>query len=165
MADDLVVRAALKEQGYIEGNYECTPCMGCNGRFFAAKMSVRCRACAAIRAYLERDAQLAEAIQERDSVQERLTDYYDRVLDLEDQLAAMTAERREVALDLTARIARLSAKLTASEAARDQLRKLVDAQAEDEGLWFVAHYASEAYLQQELRKLHAAIGCKEECER
>lgn len=34
---------------------------------------------------------------------------------------------------------------------------LVDAQAEDEGLWFVAMSAPEAYLQQELRRLHAAV--------
>jgi len=30
-------------------------------------------------------------------------------------------------------------------------------QAEDDGLWFNAKYASEAYLQQELRRLHAVI--------
>jgi hypothetical protein len=35
--------------------------------------------------------------------------------------------------------------------------KIVDEQAEDEGLWFVARTAPEAYLQQELRRLHAAI--------
>ena len=38
-----------------------------------------------------------------------------------------------------------------------ELRTIVDNQAEDEGLWFVATTAPEAYLQQELRKLHAAI--------
>ena len=37
------------------------------------------------------------------------------------------------------------------------VRKLVDEQAEDEGLWFIAATAPEAYLQQELRRLHAAI--------
>lgn len=37
------------------------------------------------------------------------------------------------------------------------LKKIVDEQAEDDGLWFVAETASEAYLQQELRKLHAEI--------
>ena len=37
------------------------------------------------------------------------------------------------------------------------IKKLVDAQAEDEGLWFRAATAPEAYLQQELRKLHAEI--------
>jgi hypothetical protein len=34
---------------------------------------------------------------------------------------------------------------------------LVDQQANDDGLWFAAQTAPEAYLQQELRKLHAAI--------
>jgi hypothetical protein len=38
-----------------------------------------------------------------------------------------------------------------------ELRELVDRQAEDDGLWFIAQTAPEAYLQQELRKLHAAI--------
>jgi hypothetical protein len=34
---------------------------------------------------------------------------------------------------------------------------LVRKQAEDDGLWFVAEYASEAYLQAALRELHAAV--------
>ncbi len=34
---------------------------------------------------------------------------------------------------------------------------IVSDQADDEGLWFVARTAPEAYLQQELRRLHAAI--------
>lgn len=38
-----------------------------------------------------------------------------------------------------------------------ELQSIVDKQAEDDGLWFHARYASEAYLQQELRKLHDAI--------
>ena len=38
-----------------------------------------------------------------------------------------------------------------------KIRALVNEQAEDEGLWFVAATAPEAYLQQELRRLHAAI--------
>lgn len=38
-----------------------------------------------------------------------------------------------------------------------KLRTLVDQQAEDDGLWFVAQTAAEAYLQQELRQLHTAI--------
>lgn len=36
-------------------------------------------------------------------------------------------------------------------------RQIVAEQAEDEGLWFVAQYVTEAHLQQELRRLHAAI--------
>lgn len=39
----------------------------------------------------------------------------------------------------------------------EALLNLVDNQAEDEGLWFEAETASEAYLQQELRCLHMAI--------
>ena len=35
--------------------------------------------------------------------------------------------------------------------------EIVAEQAEDEGLWFMAATAPEAYLQQELRRLHAAI--------
>lgn len=35
--------------------------------------------------------------------------------------------------------------------------QLAQQQAEEAGLWFVAGYCSEAYLQQELRKLHAAV--------
>ena len=37
------------------------------------------------------------------------------------------------------------------------LTDMVNSQAEDEGLWFEAQTAPEAYLQQELRKLHALI--------
>ena len=36
-------------------------------------------------------------------------------------------------------------------------RELVDTQAKDEGLWFRAETAPEAYLQEALRKLHEAI--------
>ncbi len=39
----------------------------------------------------------------------------------------------------------------------DALIKLVEEQAKDEGLWFVADTAPEAYLQQEMRKLHEAV--------
>lgn len=41
--------------------------------------------------------------------------------------------------------------------ALERAREVVDAQAEDDGLWFIAETASEAYLQQELRRVHAAI--------
>lgn len=46
--------------------------------------------------------------------------------------------------------------LTPSEILQ-KARALVDQQAEDEGLWFRAEQASEAYLQQALRKLHALL--------
>lgn len=38
-----------------------------------------------------------------------------------------------------------------------EVARIVAAQAEDEGLWFEPGAASEAYLQQELRRLHAAV--------
>lgn len=41
--------------------------------------------------------------------------------------------------------------------ALEKVHRLVLEQAEDDGLWFVAETASEAYLQQELRRLAAAI--------
>lgn len=39
----------------------------------------------------------------------------------------------------------------------EAIRSLVNVQAEDHGLWFEAEHAPEAYLQQELRKLHSII--------
>jgi len=49
----------------------------------------------------------------------------------------------------------------------DRLRKVVDEQAEDHGLWFEAKYITEHNLQRALRRLHAAIEGKteEECAR
>ena len=54
------------------------------------------------------------------------------------------------ALDWRDEVAALEAKL-------ETMKQTVDEQAEDEGLWFVAATAPEAYLQQELRQLHAVI--------
>ena len=59
------------------------------------------------------------------------------------------------------RIEQLEAALKDAQA---RLRATVDAQAEDDGLWFVAETAAEAYLQQELRKLHAQIEALQENE-
>lgn len=39
----------------------------------------------------------------------------------------------------------------------EAIRKMVEVQANDEGLWFVATTAPEAYLQKELRRLHGFI--------
>lgn len=48
-----------------------------------------------------------------------------------------------------------SSKTCCDSAAR--IKASVASQAEDTGLWFRAQTATEAYLQQELRKLHAII--------
>ncbi len=42
-------------------------------------------------------------------------------------------------------------------AAISRARAIVREQAEDEALWFKAETAAEAYIQQELRRLHAAV--------
>lgn len=49
--------------------------------------------------------------------------------------------------------------VSAEEAVRllAAIRQCVDAQAEDEALWFDAVSITEAYLQQELRRLHRVI--------
>ena len=39
----------------------------------------------------------------------------------------------------------------------DQIQEIVNKQAEDEGLWFIAETVSEAYLQKALRELHMVI--------
>jgi hypothetical protein len=43
----------------------------------------------------------------------------------------------------------------------DKLQKLVDEQAEEEGLWFIAETAPEEVLQRALRKLHKAVENRE----
>ena len=49
------------------------------------------------------------------------------------------------------------ARLIFADSTLAAIRNLVDRQAEDKGLWFQAETAAEAYLQQELRRLHALI--------
>jgi hypothetical protein len=46
-----------------------------------------------------------------------------------------------------------------------EIKAIVDEQANDEGLWFVAETCAEAYVQAALRRLHAAIEGKssEQC--
>jgi hypothetical protein len=39
----------------------------------------------------------------------------------------------------------------------ERVRAIVEEQACDDGLWFIAEHVTEAYLQSELRRLHAAI--------
>ena len=60
-----------------------------------------------------------------------------------DELIAELLKRRQ-------RIAELERRLA-------NIQRCVDEQAEDEGLWFQAATAPEAYLQQELRVLHGII--------
>ena len=48
---------------------------------------------------------------------------------------------------------------------QDELQKIVDEQAEDQGLWFTAQSAPEGYLQEALRRLHKAIEARGEKEK
>jgi hypothetical protein len=57
-------------------------------------------------------------------------------------------------------VARLAAELmelTQAKQKVERLTALVEQQASDEGLWFVARYASEGYLQAALRRCHEGI--------
>jgi len=47
--------------------------------------------------------------------------------------------------------------IEAKEKLIQEMKKTASQQAEDEGLWFNSTTAPEAYLQQELRRLHAII--------
>jgi len=49
----------------------------------------------------------------------------------------------------------------------ENIRMVIEEQAKDEGLWFEAETAAEAYVQAALRRLHAAIEGKtpEQCAR
>ena len=60
--------------------------------------------------------------------------------------------------ECAAEITRLRAEVNALRAERDALQEAVAMQAADDGLWFRAISAPEAYLQQELTKLHRLIG-------
>lgn len=51
----------------------------------------------------------------------------------------------------------LERELAAANAKIEKAKKLVASQAEDEGLWFVSVYITEAYLQSALRALAAVI--------
>ena len=59
--------------------------------------------------------------------------------------------------DIAAALSALLAENAALKAQLAQHRDVVDKQAEDSSLRFLAETASEAYLQQELRKMHAVI--------
>ena len=75
--------------------------------------------------------------------------------DPQDALEYVLSPTEVVALSDEARKA-IATAWAASKLVADA-RTIVDKQAEDEGLWFHAITAPEAYLQQELRRLHAAL--------
>lgn len=44
-----------------------------------------------------------------------------------------------------------------SQTKLEKIQAVVDEQAKDQALWFIAETITEAYLQQELRRLHKVI--------
>ena len=75
-------------------------------------------------------------------------------------LAAVQSELERLtgAIDAdTKYIAEQDDRIAKLEAVLDGLQRFVDAQAEDEGLWFIGSYASEAYIQNGLRACHRYI--------
>jgi hypothetical protein len=85
-----------------------------------------------------------------------------------EQLAALMALTKDLGHDRVVDVADsptaglsplmdMRVKLTAAEKKIEAIKDFVDAQAQDEGLWAVAQYASEAYIQDGLRGLHAYI--------
>lgn len=51
----------------------------------------------------------------------------------------------------------LALKLADAVEALEEIQRLINEQAEADGLWFVAESVVEAYFQQELRRLHDAV--------
>ena len=83
--------------------------------------------------------------------------YIQEIADLSEANDELTSERDRTQKVLEETVESMGNSIIRLEAERDAPLKLVAEQAEDEGLWFMAQTAPEAYLQQELRKLHAAI--------
>jgi len=77
-----------------------------------------------------------------------------RVTELEETCHALTYGGRG---DPAAEVYYAEEKARNLKARVQEMEAMVADQADDEGLWFVALTAPEAYLQQALRKLHRAI--------
>ena len=71
----------------------------------------------------------------------------------------LDSESLEYAQSLNADIARAldAAGVRALVKKRDAINAVVDEQANDETIWFCAEYATEAFLQEKLRRLHEVI--------
>jgi len=85
-----------------------------------------------------------------------INDRGDRIADLESRLAALKAQMPG-AIDYDRMWVTLRAEREEAMAEVERAKSLVSKQADDPGLWFEAQTAPEAYLQQELRRLHKAV--------
>ena len=80
-----------------------------------------------------------------------------QLMQLVSDLRAENARLQKELVELRTELGRANAELVKSVGTRALLIEATDKQAKDEGLWFVAQTAPEAYLQQELRALHRLI--------
>lgn len=66
-------------------------------------------------------------------------------------------QRSECVKELLEKLDEVRKELETTQCQLSKIRALVDDQADDEGLWYIPDRASEAYIQQEFRKLHALV--------
>jgi len=151
--------------GYPRNGLECGMCSALKERDEARAEVKRLEGCFALSAETklalqrERDEARAEAAKA-----EALRDGQNSALKkleaaLKERAAALESEEESYAQYLEAAKQLDEARAVGNEA-RSVLcfaRAIMDEQAEDEGLWFRAETATEAYLQHALRRLHAAI--------
>lgn len=107
---------------------------------------------------------LLELESERDALRARLAEESRRHMEQTAELVQLAEDRRVRLAEVEAERALIVQRAENAEAALEQVEgKLAEAealcekQAEDDGLWFVAEYASEAMLQAALRELHRVI--------
>lgn len=124
--------------------------------------------CAVARIY-ERDARIVELEAQRNRATYEVSSLLKELSALRARIAKLEAALNRANVELQRLhsgelpggwTAALEAEVAARHKAKDALvlaRTITDEQAEDEGLWFDAQTAPEAYLQRALRRLHAAV--------
>ncbi len=76
----------------------------------------------------------------------------------EDEIGKLKLEIKALEMELELkgdRVTEQAMEISVLKESRDELLELIDKQADDEGLWFDAEYATESYLQVALRELHS----------
>lgn len=97
-----------------------------------------------------------DAVRDRNTLLEMLAHQDAQLAEAERGIDWLTSHNDSLSLEC----GKMASRLEAAERQLDAVRTLVDQQAEDPGLWFQAATAPEAYLQQELRRLHERVESK-----
>lgn len=97
--------------------------------------------------------EIDEVKAERDAEKARA----DGLLAEAEERECLQAEQDKFAAAANEQIADLQSQLTAANEKLASARKVIERQANDDGLWFLSRTAPEAYLQAALRNLHAAV--------